>query len=146
MITHVFRWLKTNSLILLNASSLVGASAVTGILGFVYWLAAARQFPEQSVGLASADVSAMLLQLGTLSVLGLGTLMIGELPRHRGREFALMSTALLVAGLCGALTGAAFALLAPYVSADFSICAPTSGPCGVFARGQSHPHHHHCAG
>jgi O-antigen/teichoic acid export membrane protein len=136
VITHVFRWLKTNSLILLNASSLVGASAVTGILGFVYWLAAARQFPEQSVGLASADVSAMLL-LGTLSVLGLGTLMIGELPHHRGREFALMSTALLVAGLCGALTGAAFALLAPYVSADFQHLRANIGTVALFSLGVS---------
>jgi O-antigen/teichoic acid export membrane protein len=134
LIIQVFRWLKTNSIILINAGSLVGATAVTGIMGFVYWLVAARQFPEQSVGLASADVSAMLL-LGTLSVLGLGTLLIGELPRHRGREFALMSTALLIAGLCGAITGAAFALIAPLVSADFQHLRASVGTVALYSLG-----------
>jgi O-antigen/teichoic acid export membrane protein len=131
------REIPTNSLILLNTSSLVGAAAVTGILGFVYyWLVAARLFPKQSFGLPSADVSAMLL-LGILSVLGLGTLIIGELPRHRGRNFALMSTALLVAGICGAMTGAAFALLAPLVSADFQHLRTSVGTVARFALGVS---------
>jgi O-antigen/teichoic acid export membrane protein len=53
--------------------------------GFVFWVIAARSFSSASVGVASAAVSAVML-LGVISMLGLGTLLIRELPRHPGRE------------------------------------------------------------
>ena len=67
--------------ILVNAGSLVGTTAVTAGLGFVYWLVAARVFPPGVVGLASALISAMSL-LGFVGMLGLGSLLMGELPRQ----------------------------------------------------------------
>lgn len=118
MKTQLYQWLKTNRVMLINAGSLVCTTLVTGILGFAYWWVAARQFLPHAVGLASASVSAMML-LGAICVLGLGTLLIGELPRQPGKEASLISTALFLVGLVGGLVGLLFALLAPFVSADF---------------------------
>jgi O-antigen/teichoic acid export membrane protein len=116
--TLLYQWMKKNITLLANTGSLVGTTAVTSVLGFVYWWAAARQFPLESVGLASAAISAMML-LGGFCVLGLGTLLITELPRQPEQAASLVSTALLVVGGAGIIAGAAFALVAPYISASF---------------------------
>jgi O-antigen/teichoic acid export membrane protein len=83
----LYQWLKTNKVMLVNTGSLVGTTTVTSVLGFVYWWLAARQFSPEAVGLSSASVSAMTL-LATGCVLGLGTLLVGELPRRqdKGRD------------------------------------------------------------
>jgi hypothetical protein len=85
-INRVLRtWLGADRIMLANTTSLVGTSLLTLPLGFVYWWLAAHRYPTESVGVASAAVSAMLL-LATVSVLGFGTLLIGELPRKRTRR------------------------------------------------------------
>src|SRR6266516_1538314 len=114
----LYRWVKTNWIMLTNAGSLVGTTAVTSVLGFVYWWIAARQFSPEAVGFASAAISAMTL-LGTFSILGLGTLLVGELLRQRGKEVSLISAALIVVGGVGGCLGIVFAAVAAYLSADF---------------------------
>ncbi|MGI9059678.1 MAG: lipopolysaccharide biosynthesis protein [Ktedonobacteraceae bacterium] len=114
----VYKWLKTNSVMFLNAGSLVGTTAVTSMLGFVYWWAAARLFPPETIGFASATISAMTL-LASMSILGLGTLLIGEVKRHPGKEMSLISAALLLVGVVGGGAGILFTLIAPFISADF---------------------------
>src|SRR5947209_17903044 len=109
------QWLQVDSVILVNAGSLVGTTAVTSMLGFVYWWLAARQFPPEAVGFASAAISAMML-LGTVCILGLGTLLIRELPRRLGREVSLISAALIVVCALGGCIGILFAVIAPYTS------------------------------
>ncbi|TMD68608.1 MAG: hypothetical protein E6I91_04065 [Chloroflexi bacterium] len=130
----LYHWIKTNWAILVNAGSLVGTTAVTGIFGFAYWWMAARLFPPASVGLASAEVSAMLL-LGILCILGLGTLLIGELPRQPGKEASLISAALLLVGGVGIVGGIIFALVASFVSADFQELRGSTGDILLFAAG-----------
>lgn len=103
---------------LINASSLVGTTAVTCVFGFAYWWFAAQHFRPEIVGLASALISAMTL-LGNFCILGLGTLLIGELPRQPGREMPLISGALLVVGGVGGCIGALFAIAVPYLSTNF---------------------------
>jgi O-antigen/teichoic acid export membrane protein len=129
-------WIKANSAILFNALSLVGTTAVTSVLGFAYWWWAARQFSPAEVGLASAAISAMAL-LGTLSILGLDTLLIGELPRQRGREASLMSAALLLVGGVGGCLGVVFAFVAPFLSKDFEVLKASIGNIALFAAGVS---------
>src|SRR5579863_5848590 len=104
---------------LVNAGSLIGTTAITSLLGFVYWWVAARRFPPEAIGIASASISAMTL-LGNFCMLGLGTLLITELPRQPGREGSLISTALVVVGAIGGIVGLAFAVIAPYLIAGFS--------------------------
>ena len=98
--------------ILSSAGSLVGSIAVTSLLGFPYWWIAARAFPAEAVGLAAASVSAMTL-LGTLGMLGLGTLLTGELPRRARDRASLLATALAFAAGAGLVLGLVFALVAP---------------------------------
>jgi len=117
-ISNIFQWIKTNSALLLNAGSLIGTSGVTSALGFIYWWLAARSFSPAVVGLASAAISAMAL-LGAFSIVGLSTLLLGELQRHRNQATALISAALFLVGTIGGGVGAGYAVLAPYLSNDF---------------------------
>jgi O-antigen/teichoic acid export membrane protein len=118
MKTALAQWLKTNSTIFINAGSLVGTMGITSALGFVYWWLAARTFSAQGVGIASASISAMTL-LGTIGVMGLGTLLITELPRQPEKVGSLISTAILVVGIAGGCIGIVFAVVAPWLSANF---------------------------
>ncbi len=118
LVTSFYQWLKANSVLLLNAGSLVSTTAVTSVFGFAFWWFAARLFPPAEVGLASAAVSAMIL-IGTVSTLGLGTLLIGELARQPGQEISLISAALLVVLFVGTCVGGLFACVAPLISVNF---------------------------
>ena len=105
----------THRLILANSSALVSTTLVTSLLGAAYWWVAARAFTPDAVGLAGAAVSVMTL-LATFGLLGLGTLLMGELPRRRHEAGSLITTALLAAGIAGAVLGLAFSLVAPRLS------------------------------
>ncbi len=134
--TLLDQWIKANKVMLINAGSLIGTTVVTGVLGFAYWWVAARLFPPQAVGLASASISAIML-LGSICVLGLGTLLIGELPRQPGKEASLISAALILVGGVGACGGIVFALLASLASADFQVFRANIGGILLFAVGVS---------
>jgi O-antigen/teichoic acid export membrane protein len=112
------QWLKTNNIMLFNAGSICATTAVTSLLGFVYWWAATRWFPPQSIGVAAAAISAMTL-LGQMCILGLGTLLTTELPRQPDKAGSLISTALIVVGIVGACAGLLFVYIAPYMSHEF---------------------------
>jgi len=121
---------------LVNSGSLVGTMAVSSVLGFIYWWVAARHFPPEAVGIASAAVSSMML-LGTICMSGLGTLLITELPRQPGEETTLISTALVVGGGVGAGIGILFAVVAPYASAQFNPLKASVADIVIFATGVS---------
>ena len=53
-----------------NALFLMGASVFSSLIGFVFWLVAARFYPDEAVGLASALIPAMGLAV-SFSKLGL---------------------------------------------------------------------------
>lgn len=118
MRAQLHQWVKTNSTMLLNTGSLAITSVVTSVLGFVYWWLAAQRFPPAAVGFASAAISAMTL-LGTLCILGMGTLLIGELPRQHGKELSLISASLMLVGGVSGLAGILFAAIAPLISPNF---------------------------
>lgn len=78
-------------------ATLVGTQAVTSILGFGYWVLAARTFSVEAVGVAAAATTAMQL-LGSFGMLGLGTLLIREMSRVAlSRRRLLVRTALALA-------------------------------------------------
>lgn len=132
----LLQWFRANRVILVNAGSLVGTIGITSLLGFAYWWVAAHQFSKGAVGLASAANSAMTL-LGTACVLGLGTLLIGELPQQRGKELPLISAALLLVGAIGGLAGIIFAFLAPFIARDLAPLGMNIGNILLFAAGVS---------
>lgn len=123
-----------NRELLVNAGSMIGTTVVTSGLGFVYWWLAARQFPADVVGFASAAISAMSL-IGTIGIVGLGTLLIGELPRAPERRGPLITTALLVSGLLSGLLGLLFALIAPVISAELQPLAGDVSRVALFVLG-----------
>jgi O-antigen/teichoic acid export membrane protein len=105
--------------LLSNAGSMVGATLATSLLGVAFWFVAARHFTQAAVGVAGAAVSAMLL-IGFVASFGLGTLLMGELPRREGAQRSLLSAALLSAAAAGAALGLAFALLAPLIASNLA--------------------------
>lgn len=127
-------WTPERRAIITNAGAMVGATAVTSALGFIYWWVAARFYTPSTVGIASANISAMTL-LGTASVLGFGTLLMSELPRHPGKELPLVTTALLVTGGVGWILGIAFALAAPLLSPNLGVLDDSLFEVLLFATG-----------
>lgn len=127
---------RSNLTIIVNAASLLGTAVITSGLGYLYWLLAARQFPVEAVGLAGALVSAMML-LANVGVLGLGTLLVSEIPRQSGHPGPLILTATVVGAAASIVLGLVFALLAGSVSAEFAFLAGEPLIGIVFAIGVS---------
>ena len=121
--------------LLRSATSLVATTGVASVLGFLYWAFAARLFSQQAVGYGSAAVSAMTL-LGTIGMLGLGTVLIGELPRRPDRA-RLISAALLASGTGSLVLGLVFAVAAPHLDGHFGHISGTLGSAALFAAGGS---------
>lgn len=86
-------------------------TASTGALGLIYWLLAARLYPQASVGRAGALVSAATLLSG-VGQMNLSGMLMRFLPDARERSRQLVLLAYAAASLCAlALTGAgAFAV------------------------------------
>jgi O-antigen/teichoic acid export membrane protein len=103
-----------------NAATLYGTTIVTSALGFVYWFSAARLVSERAIGIASAIQSAAQF-LSLFCVLGLNTLVVGELSKDRTQGRSLILTA---SGLVGVLT----LLLAGVVSFGLHMASPTLRP------------------
>ncbi len=95
---------RHNRSLLTNAGSLVATTVVRSALGVAFWLIAAHNFSQPAVGIASAAIAAMIL-LGFIGTLGLGTLLMGELPRRRDRHHWLLNAALLLNVLVGSISG-----------------------------------------
>ncbi|GAB4215669.1 MAG: hypothetical protein OHK0022_55830 [Roseiflexaceae bacterium] len=120
--------------LLVNAGSMIGTTVVTAGLGFVYWWLAARHFSQEAVGIASALISAMGL-LGSLGMVGLGTLLIGELARRPRQAAVLLTTGLLASGVVSAVLGLLFVLLAPLLSPEFNDLRGGPGVALLFSLG-----------
>ncbi len=105
---------RRNQEILRNVATLVGTTGVTALLGLAFWAVAARLFSQAAIGYAAATTSAMTL-LGEFGMVGLGTLLIAELPRRRARA-SLVAASMITSGLAALLIGMAFVLIAPHVS------------------------------
>lgn len=120
--------------LIVNSVSLIGTTVVTSGLGAVYWWVAATNFSAASVGVGSALISAMGL-IATLSTLGLGTLLIGELPSRRSEGPALIGTAISVSIAAGMFLGVLFALGAPLFATNLESVLNTPPHVALFAAG-----------
>ena len=103
---------------LLDAGSLIIAMALTAGLGFVYWVIAARYYPQELVGLASAAISSMLL-LGEVGQFGLTTMLVGQLSRKVYKTSTLISTVMIVTVFTSGIPAIIFGFVAPILSTDF---------------------------
>jgi O-antigen/teichoic acid export membrane protein len=67
-----------------TATALVTSTSISGLLGLVFWATASHLFKPATVGLASAEISAMVL-LGGLATLNLGSVFPRFLPASGSR-------------------------------------------------------------
>ena len=128
----LLRWGDFLDVILKNAGSLVGTQLVTSALGFLFWFLAARSFSTDAVGLASASISAMLL-LGTIGVMGFGTLLMGIVRKERDEAGNLIASAIFTVGVAGLLIGLLFVLVTSWISSDLKVWAANSWNTFLFA-------------
>lgn len=125
---------EENRSLLSNAGSMVATAVVTSFLGAAFWWVATHYFTQDSVGLASAAISAMTL-IGFMATVGLGTLLMGELPRLETGHRSVINAALVTTGSLGAGLGVAFVLIAPLASSNFDPLRETWAAAVVFAIG-----------
>ena len=98
--------------------SLLGAQVIGAALGLVFWILAARLVDAEEVGVAAAAISAQSL-LGIVTVLGIGTVLISDLPLHDPRrQRQLVLRGLLVVLVFSSLVGVLLVGLSPLFTAN----------------------------
>jgi len=125
-------WSDSFGVILKNAGSLVGTQLVTSAFGFFYWWLAARRFPPQAVGLASASISAMIL-LGTIGIMGFGTLLMGVLRRDPNQAGDLIASAVVTVGSAGIIIGLLFVGSTSWIASDLKVWGANLSHLFLFA-------------
>lgn len=107
------RRLREESL-LRNGLYIMGTTAVTSLLGFGFWIVAARVLSVEEVGRAAALVSAMVF-VSVLTNLGIGQVFVSRLAsRAEGAEWSLtVTTGLAVVAVVSFAGGSIAAILLP---------------------------------
>jgi O-antigen/teichoic acid export membrane protein len=95
-----------------TALALVSTSLLTSALGFIYWAVSARFFPPSNIGEGATAIAVMNL-IAPLTTLGLGTLLLAELPAMRAGRSELVSTAAVFAGISGGAVALICAMVLP---------------------------------
>ncbi|MER8716061.1 hypothetical protein [Mesorhizobium sp. M1295] len=124
-IIRLRRELRKSAAFVMNSGALAIGTTATAGLGFVYWWLAARLFPPEVIGNVSALLSVMAL-IGLLGDAGLGTLLMGEIVRHPGKERGLVAAAACV----GVALAVGLALL--FVFGEAYLNSPTGPIDGLF--------------
>src|ERR1700733_9909021 len=94
--------------LLRNAGSLAATTGLNSLFGCVFWIVADHEFPKAEVGHAIAATNAMQL-LGMIGMFGLGTMMIGELPRRLRDRGGLFADSMAAPAIGSAVLGVIFA-------------------------------------
>ena len=84
--------LQTSAALVVNSAALAIGAISTAGLGVAYWCLAARLFPPEAIGKASAILSVIGL-VGLLGDAGIGTMLMGEIVRHPGKAPNLVAAA-----------------------------------------------------
>jgi O-antigen/teichoic acid export membrane protein len=98
---------RLKSPLVLNGYALVFSSGATSALGVIYWILAARLYPEATVGLNSAALAAMFF-LANLSQLNLVHALNRFVPAAGRSTAKLVATAYLVSAALALLTSGVF--------------------------------------
>ena len=126
---------QRNQDLLRNAGSLAATTGLTSLFGFVFTIVAARMFPTNEVGWASAAINAMQL-FGTIGMFGLGTMMIGELPKRQANRGGLFAASLATSAIGSVILGLAFAIIVgKYFSKSLPGVGGTLGQALLFVLG-----------
>ena len=125
---------ESHPALILNASWLACGTVATAVLGFAYWLVAARYFALEPVGLAAAGVSIMNV-IALLGQLGLGTILISEIKLRGDKAEEVVSAALAVCFAAAVVLGTVFLGVAHATSFNLGAITGTAGGGLVFVLG-----------
>ncbi len=107
--------------LLADAGALFTSAGVNAILGFVFWVVAARLYSAENVGIGTAMVSVMAL-IGNISRLGLDTALVRSLPGlPQGQRQSVISAGLTIVTVVGILTSLVFALQSIFANETSSL-------------------------
>ena len=122
--------------LLTNSTHIMATTVVTSLLGYAYWVLAARLYSPHDVGLAAALLSAMSLA-ALIVYMGVGSTLIQLLPRRKpGREQSLLITAAIATILVGAgIGGIILVAILPSVSAKFDLLRASMAVSATLAVG-----------
>jgi O-antigen/teichoic acid export membrane protein len=101
---------ERNQDLLRNAGSLAATTGLTSLFGFVFTIVAARSFSANAVGWGNTAINEMQL-FGTIGMFGLGTMLIGELPKRQGERGGLFSASVATSAIGSAILGLIFAVI-----------------------------------
>ena len=101
-----------------SAYSLMANTAITSVLGVLFWLAAARLYSRDVVGRDSALLAA-LMALAVISQLNLNNATIRFLPATRRHVVKLVAGIYLVTAFVSLITSAIFVAVVPHLSSQF---------------------------
>lgn len=105
--------------LLRGAYSLAANTAITSVLGMVFWLVAARLYSSVEIGRDSALILAM-IELSTLCQLNLDNGIVRFLPDLGRRSRRAIGVAYALTGVLALAVGSVFVLVAPHVSDELS--------------------------
>jgi O-antigen/teichoic acid export membrane protein len=131
------RWLasafqnRQNRALLANSASLIANTFAGSFFGFLFWLVAARTYPQAEVGLGAAFISALTF-LTTLGELGLGTALIRFAPTLGAQQARFVNSVLVAVGVTTAAVALVFALGTPLWSPDMAVLAHSDLYLGLF--------------
>jgi O-antigen/teichoic acid export membrane protein len=124
---------QQNQDLLRNGGSLIVTTGASAAFGFIYWVVADRDFSQDAVGYAAAAISLQML-LGTIGEFGLGTMLIGELPRRRGGG-GITIASIIASGAGSVILGLLFPLVAILFGAHFPEITGSPGRLALFTVG-----------
>jgi O-antigen/teichoic acid export membrane protein len=101
---------QRNQDLLRNAGSLAATTGLTSVFGFVFWIVADHEFTKTEAGYGIAATNAIQL-FGTIGMFGLGTMLIGELPKRKTERGGLFAASLAASGIGSLILGLIFALV-----------------------------------
>ncbi|WP_240724220.1 MULTISPECIES: lipopolysaccharide biosynthesis protein [unclassified Frankia] len=116
-------------------SSLLGTQLGTSLLGAVFWSVAARTLSIDAVGVGAAAVSSMTV-LGTIGMLGLGTLLMVHLPDlPEDRRLTLVRACMALVTVAGLLLGLLWAFCTRWLSTTLQPIGSSPGSIAAFSLG-----------
>ncbi len=125
--------------LLRNSVFIMFTTGINSILGYAFWVIAARSFSTEEIGVAGALISAMTL-VAVVADLGTSRGLVQRLPRqHNDREWSRTLTASAVTGFVAGLAIGVItaALILPSISGDLELSGDSPLHVLLFAVGVS---------
>ena len=101
-----------------NAYFLMSSSVLSSVIGYLYWISAARLFPPEEIGFIAAVLAAASLIM-SVGDLGLGITAIRHLQSSGSNKLAMANSVITIPAVCSVLLGLVFLVLIPYLAPQY---------------------------